>query len=339
VILVDGSQGEGGGQILRSALSLSVCTLEAFRIERIRAGREKPGLLRQHVTAVKAAAAVSDAEVTGCEVGSDALTFAPRALNPGDHSFNIGTAGSCTLVLQTVLPALLTASAPSTIRITGGTHNPAAPPFDFLARAFVPLLARMGVSVSLSLERHGFFPRGGGLVVAHVLPAARLEPFDLLERGERSAGYAEAYFAAIPLHVAERELAVVARRLKWQPEQLKIRGLPSEMGPGNVLSITLEHEHVTEVFTGFGERGRSAESVAEHTVKETCNYIAQSAPVGPHLADQLLLPMALGGIGSFATCEPTPHFTSNCDVIAAFTGKRIVARREGAMHVVTSAPR
>jgi RNA 3'-terminal phosphate cyclase (ATP) len=337
VIVIDGSQGEGGGQILRSALSLSVCTQQAFRIERIRARREKPGLLRQHVTAVKAAAAISNAEVHGGEVGSDTLTFQPRELAPGDHSFTIGTAGSTTLVLQTVLPPLLTASAPSTIRISGGTHNSAAPPFDFLSRAFLPLLARMGVHVDLVLERHGFYPRGGGLIVARIAPAARLVPFELLERGARRRGYAEAYFAAIPFHVVERELAVVGRLLNWQPEQLLVRGLPGEVGPGNVLSITLEHEYVTEVFTGFGERGRSAENVAEETAREARDYLAHAAPVGPHLADQLLLPMALGGLTAFATVEPTPHFLSNAEVIATFTGRRIEARRDGSRYVVSVA--
>lgn len=334
MIVIDGSQGEGGGQILRSALSLSVCTRQAFRIERIRGRREKPGLLRQHVTAVKAAAAISGATVAGCEVGSDALTFEPHTLDHGDYAFNIGTAGSCTLVLQTVLPALMTASGASTVSITGGTHNVAAPPFDFLARTFAPQLTRMGVGVELALERHGFYPRGGGQIVARITPATRLSPIELLERGARIRGHAEAYVSAVPVHVAERELAVVGSRLNWSAEQLKIRGLPSDMGPGNLLSVTLEYENVTEVFTGFGERGRSAESVAENTVKEACEYLAHTAPVGPHLADQLLLPMALGGVRSFVTCDPTPHFQSNCDIIAAFTGKHIAARPGSAGHVV-----
>ncbi|HEY3516354.1 MAG TPA: RNA 3'-terminal phosphate cyclase [Gammaproteobacteria bacterium] len=337
MVVIDGSEGEGGGQILRSALSLAVCTRQAFRIEHIRARREKPGLLRQHVTAVKAAAAISDARVEGCEVGSSTLTFEPGALKAGEHSFNIGTAGSCTLVLQTVLIPLLTAAGSSTIRISGGTHNTAAPPFDFLSRAFMPLIARMGARVELVLERHGFYPRGGGSIVAHIEPAARLTPVELVGRGAQRGGYAEAYISAIPLHVAERELAVVARRLKWEKEQLKIRGLPGEVGPGNVLSITLEFEHVTEVFTGFGERGRSAESVAEETAREARAYLERTAPVGAHLADQLLLPMAFGGVRSFVTCEPTPHFKSNCEVIAAFTGKRIGARREEDLHVVAVA--
>ena len=162
---------------------------------------------------------------------------------------------------------------------------------------------------------------------------------EVVDRGARRGGYAEAYISAIPVHVAERELAVVARRLNWQPEQLKIRGLPGDVGPGNVLSITLEHENVTEVFTAFGERGRSAESVAEQAAREATDYLRHAAPIGPHLADQLLLPMAFGGVRSFVTCAPTLHFASNCDVIAAFTGKRIRAQRDESedRHVVALA--
>ncbi len=335
MIEIDGSQGEGGGQILRSALSLAVCTGQAFRITRIRGGRPKPGLLRQHVTAVKAAAAISDAQVEGCEVNSSTLVFEPGRLRPGEYSFSIGTAGSCTLVLQTVLPPLLTASAPSVIRISGGTHNKAAPPVDFLNRAFLPLLERMGARVELTLERYGFHPRGGGVIVARITPVARLKSIEISERGQRVRGYAEAYIAGIPLNVAERELAVIGRRLNWTADQLEVRGLPSDMGPGNAVTITLEHEHIVEVFTGFGEKSRTAESVAEGAVHQVRDYLVHSAPVGEHLADQLLMPMALGGVSEFVTSAPTAHFTSNAEVIAMFTGRRISAQDRGGLHVVS----
>ncbi len=335
MITIDGSQGEGGGQILRSALSLAICTGQAFRIERIRARREKPGLLRQHVTAARAAAEISDAEMQGCDVGSGCLTFQPRTVRPGNYSFSIGTAGSCTLVLQTVLPPLLTAPGPSVVRISGGTHNKAAPPVDFLARAFLPLLARMGAAVELNLERHGFYPRGGGLIEVRIAPIDQLRPIEIRERGSSRRAYAESYISGIPLHVAERELRVVGRRLNWPAENLTVRAIPGEMGPGNVLVLTLEYEHITEVFTGFGERGRSAESVAEGTVREALQYLSHQAPVGPHLADQLLLPMALGGLTTFVTCAPTSHFESNAEVIRAFTGRQIVAERNNDAHVVT----
>src|SRR4051812_15499079 len=172
MIEIDGSEGEGGGQILRSALSLSICTGQPFRIVKVRANRDKPGLMRQHLTAVKAAAEICAGDVDGAELGSRALTFRPGKLAAGDYSFAIGTAGSCTLVLQTVLPPLLAAAGESRVRITGGTHNPAAPPFDFLLRSFLPQVVRMGADVSLELVTPGFFPRGGGEIRAHIRSGA-----------------------------------------------------------------------------------------------------------------------------------------------------------------------
>jgi RNA 3'-terminal phosphate cyclase (ATP) len=337
VIEIDGSQGEGGGQILRSALSLAMCTGKPFRITGIRAQRAKPGLLRQHLTAVKAAAEISGARVDGDEIGSTTLTFEPRDVRPGEYSFAIGTAGSCTLVLQTVLPPLLTATEPSMIRISGGTHNPAAPPLEFLNRAFLPLINRMGPTVVVRTERVGFYPRGGGAIEAQIIPTPRLRSIEVLTRGRRRDARAEVFIAGLPKDVADRELAVVERRLNWTPEQLKIRGLSGDVGPGNALVLTLEHEYITEVFTSFGAPGRSAESVAEDAAEEVRAYLAHPCPVGPHLADQLLLPMALGGISAFSTCAPTRHFHSNCDVIAAFTGKRFEAEPEGQTYRVMAA--
>jgi RNA 3'-terminal phosphate cyclase (ATP) len=329
MIEIDGSEGEGGGQILRSALSLSMCTDQAFRLKNIRAKREKPGLMRQHLTALQAAAAVCDARVTGAEVGSAEITFRPGRIKPGEYKFAIGTAGSCTLVLQTVLPALLTASSTSTIRITGGTHNKASPPVDFLQRTYLPLVERMGPGVHLELVCHGFYPRGGGEIWAQVTPSARLSPITLKERGARRGGFAEAYIAGVPMHVASRELAIVGKMLNWPGENLHIRGLSGEFGPGNALTITVEHEAVTEVFTGFGEKGVSAESVAKRAVDAARSYLASDAAVGPHLADQLLLPMALAGGGDFVTMPVTQHFESHAAIIEMFLDRRVRAENMG----------
>jgi RNA 3'-terminal phosphate cyclase (ATP) len=323
MIEIDGSEGEGGGQILRSSLSLAICTQQPFRITNIRANREKPGLMRQHLTAVKAAAEICAAEVEGAELGARALTFRPGRLAAGDYSFAIGTAGSCTLVFQTVLPALLTAGGESRVRITGGTHNRASPPFDFLARSFLPWLGRMGADVQLELTSYGFFPRGGGEIRARIAPAKRLAAINLTERGAWVRGYAEAYVSAIPIHVGQRELEVIGRALSWSHEQLLLRGLPNDVGPGNAVTITLEHEHVTEVFTGFGEKGVRAETVASQAAATARDYLSAVAPVGEHLADQLLLPMALGEGGSFVTAQATPHLRSNVAVIERFTARRI----------------
>jgi RNA 3'-terminal phosphate cyclase (ATP) len=322
MLQIDGSQGEGGGQILRSSLALSICTQQAFRISHIRAHRDPPGLKRQHLTAVNAAAEICDAEVEGAQIGSRELTFKPGKLVCKDYSFAIGTAGSTTLVLQTVLPPLMTADRPSSVRITGGTHNRGSPPFDFLERAFLPLLARMGASVRLELMSYGFYPRGGGELRAQIHPA-RLTPLELHERGVRHRCYAEAYVAALPMHIAERELAAIGDLLGLSHEQLFVRALPNDMGPGNAVTITLEHEHVSEVFVGFGERGVRAEVLARTAALEAKTYLNAIAPVGEHLADQLLLPLALAGGGSYITTNVTPHLRSNALVIEKFMHRRI----------------
>lgn len=322
MIEIDGSKGEGGGQILRSSLSLAICTQQPFRITNIRANRDKPGLLRQHLTAVKAAAEICNGELVGAEIGSRELTFKPGRLKGGNYSFAIGTAGSSMLVLQTVLSPLLTAAEPSVVRITGGTHNRGSPPFDFLQRAFLPLIARMGATVELELRSYGFYPRGGGEIVAKIMPST-LSALTLTERGERVRAYAEAYVAALPIKIAQRELDVIGHRLNWSQDQLFLRGLSNDMGPGNAVTITVEHKHVTEVFTGFGERGVMAEAVAGAAVSEARTYIAATAAVGEHLADQLLLPMALGQGGSFTTTVVTEHLRSNASIIETFTPTRV----------------
>jgi RNA 3'-terminal phosphate cyclase (ATP) len=323
MIIIDGSQGEGGGQILRTSLALSIWTQQPIRIEHIRAKRAKPGLLRQHLTAVQAAVAISSGQAKGAELGSRALTFSPGKVQGGDYHFAIGTAGSCTLVLQTILLPLLLADRESTVTITGGTHNPGAPPVDFLQRAFLPLLARMGATVEVTLKKHGFFPGGGGEIVARIQPCPTLQGIALYERGERQRSFAEAYIASLPVHIAERELKTVGELMSWRKEQLFVRGLSDHNGIGNALSITLEHEHVTEVFIGFGERGVLAETVAKTACDEALDYIASNAAVGPHLADQLLLPLALAGRGRFTMPAPTQHFTTNVAVIGKFLPVRV----------------
>lgn len=318
MIELDVSAGEGGGQILRSALVLSMVTGRPFRITRIRANRQKPGLMRQHLVAVQAAARISGARVTGAELGSSELSFVPGEIAGGDYEFAIGTAGSCTLVLQTLALALLHARTPSTIRVAGGTHNDMAPPLQFLQRAYRPLLQRMGAQIDFSLERHGFYPAGGGIALAAVTPCARLQPIELLARGERRAAYAEALVAGIPASVGERELASVREKMGWDDANLRLNVLPGERGPGNAILLTLEHEHVTEVFAGFGAKMLRAEAVAGQALKEARAYIASGAAVGEHLADQLMLPLALAGGGRFTLSTVSTHALTNAEVIARF---------------------
>ncbi|HSO73740.1 MAG TPA: RNA 3'-terminal phosphate cyclase, partial [Blastocatellia bacterium] len=232
MITIDGSFGEGGGQVLRTSLALSLVTGKPFRIDHIRAGRKNPGLLRQHLTAVNAATGISRAEVTGASIGSKELTFAPGSVEPGEYAFAVGTAGSTTLVLQTVLPALLTANGASRVTLEGGTHNPFAPPFDFLAKSFLPLVTRMGPVVSAKLEQPGFYPAGGGKFSVSIERASRLKRLDLSERGEIIGRRAVAIVANLPRSVAERELEVIALKMSWPKEGLRAESVENSRGPG-----------------------------------------------------------------------------------------------------------
>jgi RNA 3'-terminal phosphate cyclase (ATP) len=325
MLVIDGSYGEGGGQILRTALALSLVTAKPFRIENIRAGRKNPGLLRQHLTAVNAATEISGAEVTGATIGSRELTFAPGSVVSGNFAFAVGTAGSTTLVLQTVLPALLIASGRSKLILEGGTHNPFAPPFDFLEKAFLPLVNRMGPRVTAELERPGFYPAGGGRMSITIEPATRLERLDLAARGEVLARRARAVVANLPISIAERELKVIARKMSWPREFTKAESIERTPGPGNVVMIEIECQEVTEVFTGFGERGLRSEAVAEKAAQQARRYIGSEAAVGEYLADQLLIPMSMARGGSFTTLPLSRHATTNMEVIGRFLEVRIEA--------------
>ncbi len=325
MVRIDGSKGEGGGQVLRTSLALSLVTGTPFQMVNIRAGRQKPGLLRQHLTAVKAAAEVGAAEVVGAELGSRELTFKPRALSAGNYSFAVGTAGSATLVLQTVLPALMQASGPSTLVLEGGTHNPLAPPFDFLEKAYLPLVRRMGPKVEAVLERYGFFPAGGGKFRVNVEPSP-LKPLTLLERGAVKRRQATALIAQLPFDVAKRELATVEQELKWRPHELRTEELKRSQGPGNVLWLEVESEHVTEVFTAFGERGVRAEEVAGKAVEEAKRYLEAEVPVGEHLCDQLLLLQALAKGGTFRTLPLDGHAETQLETFKHFLDVKVDVR-------------
>src|SRR5437867_3586595 len=318
MITIDGSEGEGGGQILRTSLALSLVTGQPFRMERIRARRQKPGLLRQHLTAVEAAKTVGCAEVKGAEMNSQTLEFRPGPVTPGNYRFAVGTAGSATLVLQTVLPSLLTASGRSTLTLEGGTHNPLAPPFDFLSRSFMPLIHRMGPTVELELRRPGFYPAGGGRFHARIEPVKRLSKIALTERGAILRRRARVWLSKLPAEIAERELTVVRDELRWREDECEVEVVPHPKGPGNALVLEIECEHVTAIFTGFGERGRPAEEVAREAVDAAKVWLNANVPVDEHLADQLLLPMALAGGGSFRTTKPSLHATTNAAIIRRF---------------------
>lgn len=334
---IDGSQGEGGGQILRSSLSLAVITGTPFRVLNVRAKRSKPGLRRQHLTAVRAAAEICGAQLRGDELHSREFYFTPGELKGGDYRFDIGTAGSTTLVLQTVLPPLLTAEEPSRVVLEGGTHNTGAPPFDFMHRALRPLLNRMGCDVALRLDRRGFYPAGGGRVVVEIEPTKSWRPLELLARGKQKAVTAKSIVANLPDHIAQRELSVIGRRLNIKPKQREAIVDTRARGPGNICFVEAEFENVTEVFTAFGEKGKPAERVARAVAKEAEAYLKSDVPVGEHLADQLLLPMSIGAGGRFVTGVPSLHTTTNIDVIRRFLDVEIDAVADGARSEISVA--
>lgn len=332
MLIIDGDQGEGGGQVLRTALALSMCRLRPFRMINIRARRKNPGLQPQHLAAVHAAAAVAQAQVAGAEVGSATLEFAPVAIQSGTYEFHIGTAGSTTLVMQTILPALMLAAQPSSVRIEGGTHNPLAPSFEFFAQAFCPLLARMGPQLQAQLERPGFYPRGGGLLRVDIQPARALQPLVLTARGAIKSVTAEILLAHLPLHIAQRERTLLQAALSLTEEQIHIHADDSAYSPGNAISIFVRSEHLTEVFSAIGQRGLPAEAVASQVSHAVQTYLQADVAVGPHLADQLLLPLALAGAGEFLTLAPTLHTTTNLDVIRLFTDVSLTCEAVTATH-------
>lgn len=317
MLTIDGSMGEGGGQVLRTSLGLSALTGTPFRIINIRKHRAKPGLARQHLTAVKAATAICNAEVTGASMRSTELTFRPGTVVPGDYQFAIGTAGSAALVLQTVLPPLMMQDRPSLLTLEGGTHNSKAPSVDYLQTVFAPLLAEIGPTLEIDLETHGFYPAGGGKFTAAIEPAP-LEPFERMRRGPLITMRPHALVSLLSKGVGRREIKAICEHLGLGRPFGKIESVSDPRGPGNALLLTVEHEAITEQFTGFGEKGKPAETVAAEVAKEVHHYLDSDAPVGEHLADQLLIPMALAGEGVFRTSQPSLHTTTNAKVIGTF---------------------
>ncbi len=322
MIVIDGSEGEGGGQIVRNSCALSLVTGQPFRITNARGKREKPGLMRQHVTAIEAALAIGGAVCEGLEVGASDFSFTPGRVTPGEYHFAVGTAGSTGLVFQTLLMPLLLAGGPSRIVLEGGTHNMLAPPFDFIAKAFVPVVRRMGAGIEMRLVRHGFYPRGGGRIEVDIVPGA-LAPIDCIDRGALRSVSATALFAALPGDIGKRELRTARSLLPdWPEDAFAMHQLPEGQGPGNALLLAAEFEQVTEVVTGFGKLGVSAESLAKTAAQRMAGFLESRAFAGPYLADQLLLPFALAGGGSFTTVKPSQHARTAADIIERFTGQR-----------------
>ncbi|MBB5350439.1 RNA 3'-terminal phosphate cyclase (ATP) [Haloferula luteola] len=320
VISLDGSA--GGGQMLRTALSLSVVTGQPFRMNHLRGARRKPGLMRQHLACVRAACAISGGTADGAEIGSTELVFRAGKVRSGTYEFAVGTAGSTGLVLQTVLPALWQAGGASEVKIFGGTHNPMAPPFEFLERVYLPALAKMGARAQLELKESGFAPVGGGCILAKVEPWESRMSFDVQEPGELVASSIRVPFRELPVSIAGRMMDAAVQVFPCEDAQVK--ALPAGPGMGVACLVEAEFQHTREMTCTFGAQGVSAERLGRRAGKAMRDWMGTGSAVGRHLADQLLLPMALAGGGSFTTMSPDSHVETNLSVIHAFLGTQHV---------------
>jgi RNA 3'-terminal phosphate cyclase (ATP) len=325
-IVLDGSAGEGGGQILRSALSLSIATGTPFVLENIRARRKKPGLMRQHLAAVQAAALVSGADVEGALLDSRRIVFRPGPAVAGDRVIDIGSAGSVMLVVQTIALPLLLANGASRITIRGGTHASQAPPYPFLEHAWLPLVRRMGAQITLQLVSSGFYPAGGGEVVMNVSPSPPLAPLHLGDPLVLSAIELHAIVSGLPEEIAKREI-VAAKEVLADTSVNSATETVSSTGKGNAMWLIARDEatSVCNVFAGIGELGVRAEAIGQAVARAFLAWRDSGTSVEGHLADQLMLPIALAGAGSFTCNELTLHARTNMEVIRVFTGHRLRA--------------
>ncbi len=318
MITIDGAAGEGGGQILRTSLTLSMATGKSFRIDGIRAKRKNPGLLRQHLTAVQAAQRICGANVEGGTLGSSSLTFHPGPVRSGEYRFTIGTAGSTTLIFQTLAPVLWSCRESSRITLEGGTHNPSAPCYDFLKDCYLPLLKAAGACLEADIDRRGFYPAGGGRWSVRIDPVRNLQPIDLTERGNLVEIRARAISAKLPEEISQRELGTLCHLLGLDSCKGVAEVDTTSPGPGNILLCELRFEKVVEMFTVCGEVGLQAEAVAALLAEEVLDYQRHPMPVGPHLADQLMIALLLLGGGSYRTGPLSPHAYTNVKTINSF---------------------
>ncbi len=341
MIEIDGSQGEGGGQILRTALSLACVTGRGVRITRIRAGRRRPGLAPQHLATLRALASLCGADVRGDELRSTEVELGSGAVaRPGSHDFDVsrdaarGSAGSVCLMAHALLPVLAGAPGPTRVTLRGGTHVPWSPPFDHLVRVFLPAIGRMGINAQARLLGHGFYPAGGGSVELTVAPrGGPPDPIEIVRRGpvRRVRGLAVA--SRLPRHVPERMAGESLRLLAGAGLDADVEPLLVESpGPGGALVLVAESEETAAGFSAVCRRGVPAAEVAAEACRSLVAHARGEAPIETHLADQLLVPMALAaGRSRFLTCRVSRHLLSAAHVIRAILGARVsIAGVEGA---------
>jgi RNA 3'-terminal phosphate cyclase (ATP) len=318
-VFIDVSVGEGGGQILRTSLTLSSITGKSLRIENIRASRRNPGLANQHLSCVRAACQICNGQSQGATKGSQVLHFIPGPVQSGDFHFDIGSAGSASLVIQTLLPALFLAGEPSTVTVTGGTHNPMAPPFDFLDETFLPAIANAGFDGICTLIRHGFYPAGGGKITFNIQPRQNSTDriIDLCQPVRKFRIKGRIYTAKLPERVAQRQrtLLLQSKLTIKNTEHIEVE---DSDGPGNCVIIRYCGSERTTVFTAFGKRGKPSEEVISEVISLAEDFLTSDAAVDRFLADQLLIYMAIAKAGSFTTNELSSHLQTNMEVIKKF---------------------
>jgi RNA 3'-terminal phosphate cyclase (ATP) len=329
--ILDGTLGCGGGHVLRTALCISAATGQAVTVERIRADRAQPGLLRHHLSAVEAAASICDAEVQGAELGSQALVFSPGRVRPGEHHLKVGMSRSALLLLDVVLGPLLRAGEGSRVWVYGGTHTPDAPAWAFWSQAWAPLLSVLGAKVEMELASPGFAPAAGGRVAVSVQPApeGHFRPINIMARGDLVERRAWVELAHLRLDIAERERDVLLDMLGWAEDEVQVRELTGARGPGNTVAVRVQSQNITEVFTCVGTRGLRAELVAERAAHAARRYLASAAPVGRDLAERLALHMALlGQPGSFLTLPPSARLQTTAQILVEQIGAACEMERQ-----------
>jgi RNA 3'-phosphate cyclase len=332
IVKIDGSMGEGGGQILRSSLALSLLTGRPVSINRIRAGRQKPGLQPQHRMSVRAAAEICQAQTRGVDLGSTRLDFEPGPIAPGKYHFAVGTAGACSLVLHTIyLPLALRASAPSEVVITGGTHVSHSPAFEFIGGTWSKYLALAGVRVQPRLQRAGFYPRGGGVLEASIEPCAGIKGIEIEAVACQPKVSVRSMVSGLPANIVDRQADRARELLQEMDLQVEVVKEIRRDGLGTLLAIEIETRPVGTTFTALGARGKPAETVAEEAVEQVRTYLAQPPAVDRFSADQLILPLALAeGPSSFPVEEVTLHLLTNVEVVRRFLERDIkVEGKEG----------
>ncbi|MFZ0035391.1 MAG: RNA 3'-terminal phosphate cyclase [Sedimentisphaerales bacterium] len=319
IVSIDGGTGEGGGQILRTSLALSCITGKALHIENIRAARRNPGLAKQHISCVQAACQICNGKCQGAVQRSKVLDFHPGFVQSGDYFFDVGSAGSASLVIQTVLPALFLADKPSTVAVSGGTHNPLAPPFDFFSETFLPAIATAGFHASCKLVKHGFFPAGGGKITFTIQPWRKNihKTINFCEPTDKPQISAHIYTAKLPENIAQKQRNLLLQG-KLDFKNIEHIEITDSDGPGNCVMIWLCSSKHTTVFTAFGMRGKPSRNVISEIVSMAEDFLVSGAAVDHFLADQLLIYMAISKAGCYTTNELTAHLTTNMEIIKKF---------------------